>query len=474
MINAPAPAASAEVTAIDTTARVPLLYLIGAGLLWLVISGALALVTSIQLHSPLFMADCSWLTHGRAVAARETAFIYGWGANAGIACALWVLARLGGAPLRGLNWLLCGSIFWNLSLAVGLVGIATGDMTTFSFLQIPAYVQPSMLVAYGAMSVTGVLAWSGRRTDGTFAAQWYAVAALFLFPWLLSAAHVVLIWSPLQGTVQAIAAGWFAQSAWTLWLAPLALTGAYYVIPKLSGRALGSYDFASLGLWTLIVVGGWSGGRHLIGGPVPAWIATMAVASCSLLLGHYLIVWLNLRGVTAARGTSARFISFGLMAYTLVGVLDAITAFRGIAVRTQFTLVTQAQQELALYGAVSMILFGVIYYMTPRLTGRAWLSANFISAHRWLATGGVLLVVLALAVGGWSQGGALLNAQKSFADIFADLKLPLLAATTGYTLLLAGNLIMLVNFCQSVCSSGSGAAAPTSFRQPLTMEVTAS
>lgn len=473
MINAPTNGASAEVTAVDTTTRWPLLFLIGSGIVWLLVSGVLALITSIQLHSPQFMADCSWLTHGRAVAERETAFVYGWAANAGIAIALWVLARLGGSPLRGTNWLFIGTLFWNLGVAIGLVGIATGDMTTFAFLQLPAYVQPLMLFSYGAMAVAGVLAWSGRRADGTYAAQWYAVAALFLFPWLFSAAQVVLLWAPVRGTVQAVAAGWFAQGAWTLWLAPLALAGAYYVVPKVSGRALRSYDFASLGFWTLITVGAWSGGRHLIGGPVPAWVATMAVASCSLLVGHYLIVFLNLRGAVGAGGTALNFITFGLVAYTLGGLLDSITAFREIALQTQFTLVSSAQQELALHGALSMMLFGTIYYMVPRLTDRPWASAGFIGAHRWLATGGVVLLVLALAIGGWTQGADLLAPKTSFAAIHGHLKLPLLAVTAAYGLLLAGNIMLLVNFLRSACVCGSTTATVTPFRQPLNMEATA-
>ena len=104
MTNVSTNAGSAEVTTIDVQARGPLLLLLGSGIIWLVISGVLAVITSIQLHSPHFFADCPLFTFGRAQALRETAFIYGWGANVGLGIALWVLARLGGYPLRALNW----------------------------------------------------------------------------------------------------------------------------------------------------------------------------------------------------------------------------------------------------------------------------------------------------------------------------------------------------------------------------------
>lgn len=475
MSNAPTHAASAEVTTIDTSARGPLLLLTGSGLVWLVVSGVLALITSIQLHTPQFFADCSWLTHGRAQALRESAFVYGWAANAGLAVALWVLGRLGGNPLRALNWVVVGTLFWNLGLTAGLVGIATGDMTSFAFLQLPRYVQPVMLFAYATIAISGVLAWTGRRTDGTFASQWYAVAALFIFPWIFTAAQVVLLWSPVRGVVQAIASGWFTQSAWTLWLAPLALAGAYYIVPKTAGRTLPHYDFAPLGFWTLMYVGAMTGGRHLIGGPVPAWIATLAVVAGSLVLFHTLMVFLNLRIVSASTGTAAKFIRFGLGAYIVVGLLEVLTSFRGIALHSQFTFWATALEQLGLYGGISMLFFGAIYYMVPRLVDGPWASAGLASGHRVLVTSGIVVLVLSLAVAGYVQSGALLDASKpSFAAILERVRTPLLLATAAQAVLLAANLLLLVNFLKTAwVSCCRAASAPTVFRQPATLEASA-
>ena len=122
------PSINAEVTAADSAGRWPLLLLLGSALTWLVVSSILSLIGSIQLHNPAFMADCEWFTHGRLTALTETAFVYGWAANAGLGIALWVLARLGGSPLRALNWAVVGTLFWNLALVFGLIGIATGDV----------------------------------------------------------------------------------------------------------------------------------------------------------------------------------------------------------------------------------------------------------------------------------------------------------------------------------------------------------
>lgn len=452
--------ATTEVSAIDTQARVPVLLLLGFGLVWLLVSGVLALIASVQLHTPGFMAGYAWLTYGRSQALQETAFVYGWLGNAGLGLGLWVLARLAGSSLRAGNWIIVGGIFWNVGVALSLAGIMAGDMTGHALFQLPSYAQPLLFLAVGAISVSGVLAWSDRRSEGTFAAQWYVFAALFFFPWILSVAYVSLLALPLRGVLQSIAAGWYAQNLLTLWLAPLALGAAYYVVPKITGRVLPVYQFAGLGFWTLILVGSWTGGRHLIGGPVPAWVPSLAIASASLLVLHYLLVLLNLRGVFGGGGTSMKLLAFGLIAYVGGGLADAVLSIRFISVITHFTYFAQAQQQLALYGAFSVMIFGALYYAVPRLAGRALTSATLAGGHAILIMAGVVLLVVSLGAAGWSQGQALLDPKISYPEIAAATRPWLLGASAAQALLLLGNLMLGVNFALTLSSSLLASTAP--------------
>ena len=445
MITSPQAAAPADATEIDTSSRCTLLLLLGSAVLWLVLSGVLALVNLVQLHTPSFLADCSVFTYGRTQAMQETAFIYGWAANSGLAVALWILGRLGGAPLRSLNWVVGGTLFWNFAIIFGLVGIATGDATSNVWLHLPRYVLPVMLVAYGTIAASGVLAWTGRHNRMTFASQWYAVAALFLFPWLFSIAQMLLVFAPERGVLQALVAGWFVQGAWTLWLAPLALAAGYYLVPKITGRIIPSYDFAILSFWTLLFVGAWTGGRHLIGGPVPAWVATIAVVSCALLLFHYIVVGINLRGAFSGGSMVLKFVGFGVGAYVLGGFVDAATAMRSVAALTQFTHFSEAQTQLALNGAFSMIIYGAIYFLVPRITDRAWPSAGLIRAHYMIAALGVIVLVAALIGAGLTQGHDLGDPTVTFAAMAAHVRGWLLAATAAQALLLLGNLLLAVH-----------------------------
>jgi cytochrome c oxidase cbb3-type subunit 1 len=129
----------------------------------------------------------------------------------------------------------------------------------------------------------------------------------------------MLTFLPVRGTLQAVVATWYAQNFFSLWLAPIALAAVYYLLPKITGRVLHNYDFAIYGFWALLVFGPWMGGRQLIGGPVPAWIATVAIASSVLVLFHHFIVVVNVRDIFRLTGSTALFfVTVGIAAYLLV------------------------------------------------------------------------------------------------------------------------------------------------------------
>lgn len=465
--------AAPEISEIDANARFPLSLLLASALLWLVVSGVLALLSYAQTLNPAFLADCSVFTYGRTRGMQETAMIYGWVANAGFVIALWILGRLGGAPLRSLNWAVVGTIFWNVGVTVGLIGIAMGNGTSVAMLHLPAYVQPLLLVSFAAIAVPGVLAWTGRQRRTTFAAQWYAVAALFLFPWLFSAVQVMVVWFPVRGTLQAVAAGWFVQGAWTLWIAPLALAAAYYLVPKITGRVIPSYDFASLSFWTLLVVGGWTGGRHLIGGPVPAWMATIAIVSCGLLVFHYVVTAINLRGAFGHHSISLKFVAVGVVAYVIGGFADAVTAMRSVAAATQFTWFSHAQAELAVVGAFSMIAFGAFYFLVPRILNQPWPSAAMIRGHFGAALLGTVGLIAGLTVAGLVQGRDLADATVTFADIAGHVRPWLLLALAGQALLLLGNVVLAFHFLRIVIARPA-VTADALFVQPPVMQASVS
>ena len=118
-----------------------------------------------------------------------------------------------------------------------------------------------------------------------------------------------------------------------------------------------------------------------------------------------------------------------------------------------------------------MMFFGAIYYMVPRLTGAAWASPGLTAGHRVLVVFGVGLSVVTFAVAGLSQGDDLLNARLSMEHIFQSVRLSLLFNSGAQILLLGANLLLLVNFCRTICVRRPWlAATPTIFGQSAKLE----
>ena len=74
-----------------------------------------------------------------------------------------------------------------------------------------------------------------------------------------------------------------------------------------------------------------------------------------------------------ARILALRFVVIGAMVYTAYCFGGSIISTRSIAQITQFTFVTVVHTQLGLFGFYSMILFGALYYIVPRLLQRQWL-----------------------------------------------------------------------------------------------------
>ena len=79
---------------IDASTRLPVLFFYASAIAWLLLGTLLAGFTSIKLHAPDWLADCSFLTWGRIRPAHMNVMVYGWASMAGIGTAIWLMARL--------------------------------------------------------------------------------------------------------------------------------------------------------------------------------------------------------------------------------------------------------------------------------------------------------------------------------------------------------------------------------------------
>ena len=81
-------------SAVDQSCQYPVVVFFASAVFWLLAGSLLALLASVKMHSPGFMAGADWLTFGRVRPAHLNTVIYGWGSMAGVGVRLWLEARL--------------------------------------------------------------------------------------------------------------------------------------------------------------------------------------------------------------------------------------------------------------------------------------------------------------------------------------------------------------------------------------------
>lgn len=457
---------------IDASAKWPVLIFLGSAAVWLILGGALQLIAAIQLHTPDFLANCEWTTHGRIAPAAQNALVYGWGMNAAFGFGLWLMARLSASAVRHGGWLFIGAKFWNVGVLLGVIGILTGASTSYELLEMPRFVTLILLVAYAVIGIWAVTTFSLRNTEKVYVSQWYLLGAAFWFPWLYSIAQVMLFKAPVRGALQPLVNVWYVNGLYGLWFVPVALAAAYYFLPKILGAPIRNYYLAATAFWWLAASTAFAAGSRLIGGPVPSWVATLGTVANFVLVVPVLIIALNFFGTLSGRyaamkeSITLRFTFLGLLGFVGAYLLNFALSIRGFAVHAQFTLISDLRDWLLFYGCFSLMMFGAAYFIVPRLMGRAWRSGALVRAHFGASALGLLLLTGTLFAAGWSQGTMLNNPAVPFAEITKSLLPWLTARSVGLMLLAIGHLAFFVNFFWTICPICSAHEPEAQFRTP--------
>jgi cytochrome c oxidase cbb3-type subunit 1 len=298
------------------------------------------------------------------------------------------------------------------------------------------------------VGITLLMTLARREVDHLYVSVWYIMGAYLWFPIIFTIGN----WPTWTG-IESAATNWFyAHNALGLWLTAINLGAAYYLIPKVLGRPIYSYPLSLLGFWSLAFFYPLNGMHHLVGGPVPDWMITTSITASVLMLIPVLAVAVNHHMTMIGRfgalrySPTLRFVVIGAMAYTAVSLQGMFTALREVNRVTHFTEWTIAHTHVGVYGFVTFVLYGSVYYILPRLVGREWPSARLIRWHFWLVLSGIALYVIALTIVGVLQGLAMLDPKVPFQQS-VEVTLPgLVARSIAGGLLTAGHLVFAYHY----------------------------
>ncbi len=450
----------AERAGVDRPGRKVVLTLVSVATIFLIVGSLFGMIASLKLHMPDWLSDLAFTTFGRARTVHLNLVAYGWLSVAGFAVMLWILPRMFRTPLHRPGAAIVGGVVWTIGVAAGGIAIASGWNDGQEWLEIPW--QIDIILAVGGL----FLAWSAlatarkRQVNHIYVTGWYFLAGLAWFPMLFFIANIPGIYS---GAQQATVNWWFAHNVLGLWLTPLGVGTAYYLIPKIIGKPIFSYSVSLLGFWGLALFYSQVGIHHLIGGPVPTWVVTLSVVHSVMMFIPVIAVALNqhvtvLQNLWAFKQSMAlRFVWTGALMYTAASFQGSLEAVRSINSITHFTHYTVGHAHLGAYAFVSVVMFGAFYYMLPHLTGKRWPWPRMITLHYWLTVIGFAIYFLSLSIGGFFQGMQLMDVTTSFAQITRDILPYLEGRSLGGGLMTLGHLIFGAHVFALLCGQRKGA-----------------
>ena len=121
---------------------------------------------------------------------------------------------------------------------------------------------------------------------------------------------------------------------------------------------------------------------------------------------------------------------------------------------------------MGLYAFFTMVTFGSMYYIVPRLVGREWRYASLIKLHFWASAYGIGLMVLLLLVGGFVQGLNLNDPTLAFSETTQTILPYLRGCTLSWILLIVSHCVFAFHFGLMLLGFGRTASVPT-FLNPL-------
>ncbi|QXL85018.1 cbb3-type cytochrome c oxidase subunit I [Comamonas sp. NLF-1-9] len=461
--------------AADRSTSFPAFMFIGFAVMWLVVGSLAGLTASLKLHWPDWLVGEAWETFGRMRTYHLTAVLYGWITNCELGIIVWLLPRLMRTPLRGPLFVMMGGALINVGIASAIGGFGAGWTAGMEYLEIPWQIGIFLVAGFICIIIPVISTVVHRKAHEIYVSAWYHVGSLL---WIALLFTVAKFPGAHYGVEQATMNWWYGHNVLGLWFTPAALGAIYYFLPKVIGRRVSSYNLSILGFWTLAFFYAQVGGHHLVGGPVPEWLITLSIVQSMMMIVPVAAFSVNMAGTMWGRmklalySPTLRFMMFGGFMYMLSSVQGSFEALRSVNRVAHFTHFTVAHAHLGAYGFVTMVLFGAVYFMLPRILRWEWPFPKLISWHFWLAAIGILIYFGPLTYGGWLQGLAMLDESKPFMDS-VTLTIPYLYwRSIGGSMMVASHLIFAFHVLVMVLRFGPNRTGAALFNhEPRKLEV---
>jgi cytochrome c oxidase cbb3-type subunit 1 len=203
---------------------------------------------------------------------------------------------------------------------------------------------------------------------------------------------------------------WYGHNAVGFFLTAGFLGIMYYFIPKQANRPVYSYRLSVVHFWSLIFAYIWAGPHHLHYTALPDWTQSLGMVFSLILLAPSWGGMIN--GIMTLSGAWQKLRTDPILKFLVVSVsFYGMSTFEGpmMSIKTvnalsHYTDWTIGHVHSGALGWVAMVSIGAMYFLIPRLFGRALYSVKLVDTHFWIATVGIVLYISAMWISGVMQG----------------------------------------------------------------------
>ncbi len=383
-----------------------ILWYLGCATFWLLFGTTVGEYLGIKFVSP-DTDHLSWLSFGRLRPVHTNAVFWGWASLAMIGLAYYVIPRVSNVPIASIKTGYRSLILINASVIIGTICLMAGINNGGG--EYREYIWPVMaLFGIGVIiSLTNFLKTISRRTTKEiYVSNWYIISAMMF----LLVIAVVAYWPSWQnGLGETIVQGYYMHQGVGMWFMLFNLGLMYYFLPQQLNKPIYSYSLGILAFWTQILFYTLIGTHHFIFSAIPWWLQTLAivgsvgmiipvVAGTTNFLMTFKGSWNKLSG-----SYTLPFYLIGIIFYFTGSLQGTAEAFRFTNLVWHFTDFTVAHSHLTMYGIICFMLWGFVYTIVPRLTGKEPPQIT-VGAHFWLALIGLLFYTFPLMYGSTLKG----------------------------------------------------------------------
>ena len=390
-------------------------YFVIATVIFGLVGMLVGLLIAIQLFYPLFNFDLAYTTFGRLRPLHTNAVIFAFVGNAMFAGTYYSAQRLLKTRMFSdkLSWINFWG--WQLIILAAAITLPLGLTTSKEYAELEWPIDIAIALVWVVFGINLIGTILKRRERHMYVAIWFYIATFVT----VAVLHIVnslelpvsgfKSYSIYAGVQDALVQWWYGHNAVAFFLTTPFLGLMYYFLPKAANRPVYSYKLSIIHFWSLIFIYIWAGPHHLLYTSLPDWAQTLGVVFSIMLIapswGGMLNGLLTLRGAwdRVREEPVLKFMVVAVTAYGMSTFEGPMLSLKNVNAIAHFSDWIIAHVHIGGLGWNGFLIFGMLYWMIPRMWGTKLHSVKLANFHFWIGTLGIIFYALPLYVAGLTQ-----------------------------------------------------------------------